>query len=456
MSTRHYRKAAALALVAAVGLSVAACSSSKGNSSAPGHTTITVDCPPAKTADKGADLAHWNADIAAFEKLNPTITIDTVSVGAQCDNPPDFTARLAGNTETNMFYGYMTDTSQVLQQGQAMDITSYVSSIPEWSQMSDLVKAPFTVGGKVYGVGYAGYTMGLVYNTKIFASAGITTPPTTWADVAADAKKITAFDPTIAGYEDYSAQNTGGWHFTAELYSLGGKMVSDDGKTAAFNSPEGVQVLTQLKNMRFTDNSMGSKQLLGWGDLLGNAGAGKVGMFIGAPDTIPTIQATFKGQSSDWAMTAMPGATGHGVGTLGGGSGYFFKTGDTPDQIKAGLAWLRYEDLTPGQGQFDFAFAKANGQAVGLPEPIIFNQGTPLQAALDKAKTANATVSLDQFKDFVANPVPIVVEPPDAQEIYAVLDKAMSAVLTQPNADPQALLATASASVNTILAGTGS
>jgi multiple sugar transport system substrate-binding protein len=455
MSTRHYRKAAALALVAAVGLSAAACSSSKA-SSAPGHTTITVDCPPAKTADGGADLKNWNADVAAFEKANPSITVLSVSVGAQCDNPPDFTARLAGNTETNVYYGYMTDTSQVLQQGQAMDISSYVTALPEWSQMSDLVKAPFTVGGKVYGIGYAGYTMGLVYNTKIFAKAGITTPPVTWDDVAKDAKIISTMDPTIAGYSDYSAQNTGGWHFTAELYSQGGKMVSDDGKTATFNSPEGKQVLTNLHNMRFGDNSMGSKQLLGWGDLLGNAGAGKVGMFIGAPDTIPAIQATFKGQTADWAMTAMPGQTGHGVGTLGGGSGAFFKTGDTPDQIKAGLKWIEYEYLTPGQGQFNFVNAKANGQAVGLPEPIIFNQGTPLQAALDKAKAASATVSLDQFKDFVANPVPIVVEPPMAQQIYAEIDKVMSAVLTQPNANIDALLATATTAVNTILAGTGS
>ncbi len=32
--------------------------------------------------------------------------------------------------------------------------------------------------------------------------------------------------PGVAGYEDYSAGNTGGWHFTAELYSRGGADVS--------------------------------------------------------------------------------------------------------------------------------------------------------------------------------------------------------------------------------------
>ncbi len=34
-------------------------------------------------------------------------------------------------------------------------------------------------------------------------------------------------------------------------------MVSDDGKTAAFNSDEGKAVLENLKKMRWDDNSMG-------------------------------------------------------------------------------------------------------------------------------------------------------------------------------------------------------
>ena len=66
-------------------------------------------------------------------------------------------------------------------------------------------------------------------------------------------------------------------------------------------------------------------------------------------------------------------------------------------------------------------------------------------------KAANATINLDDYAPFVADPVPTKVEPPKAQAIYAVLDGAMSAVLTDPNADPAALLGTAEKKVNTIL-----
>src|SRR5262249_36305772 len=150
---------------------------------------------------------------------------------------------------------------QVLDAGQAEDITSYVNSsaVPYWDSLIPSAKAVFTDGGKLYAIPYSAYTMGLVINKNLFKQAGLdpTKPPTTWQDVAADAKKIAALGADIAGYEEYSAGNTGGWHFTAELYSRGGQMVSDDGKAANFNNDIGKAVLQNLHDMRFNDNSVG-------------------------------------------------------------------------------------------------------------------------------------------------------------------------------------------------------
>jgi len=462
MSSRHYRKAAAVALVAGLALSVAACSSSKktdSSSSEPGKVTITVDCMP---VDAQATLKKdWNDDVAAFEKLHPNITIESKSVGSQCDNPPDFTARLRGGTMTDVFYAYMTDKDQVLDSGQVMDITKFINdkTVPSWASIDPSAKTPFQDGGKTYGIPTKNYNMGLVVNKNLFKAAGLdpANPPTTWQDVAKDAKLIA--DKAGAGtygFADYSAGNTGGWHFTAELYSRGGSMVSDDGKTAAFNNAQGAAVLQQLKDMRWTDNSAGQKQLLQWPDLLTQAASGKVGMFIGAPDAVTAVVTNFKGKYDDWAMGPMPGDNGPATATLGGGEGYFFKKGLSDDQVKAGLMWLSYEKLTPGKGQFDYARSKAENDPaaapVGLPEPKLFVAGSAAASQDDQLKAANATISLDDYKPFVAATTPIKVEPPQAQAIYAVLDAAMSGVLTDKNADPAALLATAEKKVNTILA----
>jgi multiple sugar transport system substrate-binding protein len=454
MSAPQYRKVAALALAAGLGLGFAACSTKSDGKDAAGKVVITVDCQP--VGAQAELLRDWNADVAAFEKLHPNITIKSVSVGAQCDNPPDFTARLQGGTMTDVFYAYMTDLGQVLDSGKAMDITQYVTkdTIPTWDSIDAGAKAVFSDNGKTYGIPTKNYSMGLVYNKTLFQKAGLDpkNPPKTWSEVREAAKKISALGSGISGYSDYSAGNTGGWHFTAELYSVGGQMVSADGKKASFNNDMGKKVLQNLKDMRYTDNSMGDKQLLGWPDLLTNAGAGKVGMFVGAPDATTAIVTQFQGKYQDWAMGPMPGPDGPAKGTLGGGEGYFFKKGLTADQVKAGLMWLAYEKLTPGKGQFDYVRAKPESQPVGLPQPQLFTVGSAAYKEELSLRKANANINVEDFAPFENNPVAIKTEPPQAQAVYAVLDAAMSAVLTDPAANIDTLLKTAEDKVNQLLA----
>jgi ABC-type glycerol-3-phosphate transport system substrate-binding protein len=455
MSVTQYRKVATLAFAAALGLSLAACST-KGDSSdsAGGKVTITVDCQPVG-AQKEL-LRDWNADVEAFQKLNPNITIKSVSVGAQCNNPPDFTARLAGGTVTDVFYAYMTDLQQVLDSGQAMEITPYITkdTLPTWDSISPGAKSAFSEGDKVYGIPTKNYSMGLLYNKNLFQQAGLDAknPPKTWEEVREAAKKITALGNGVAGYSEYSAGNTGGWHFTAEMYAQGGSIVTADGKKADFNNDMGKKVLQNLKDMRYTDNSMGTKQLLQWPDLLTNAGAGKVGMFIGAPDATTAIVTQFQGKYQDWAMAPMPGQGGPAKNTLGGGEGYFFKKGLSKEQVEAGLKWLAYEKLTPGKGQFDYVRAKPENQPVGLPQPQLFAPGTDAFKQDNDLKVANANVTVEDFALFVNNPVAIRFEPANAQAIYAILDGAMSAILTDPNANVDDQLKKAADKVDQALA----
>jgi ABC-type glycerol-3-phosphate transport system substrate-binding protein len=212
-------------------------------------------------------------------------------------------------------------------------------------------------------------------------------------------------------------------------------------------------VLQNLKTMRFGDNSVGTKQLLTWPDLLTNAGAGKVGMYLGAPDSVTAIVNSFKGSFADWAIAPMPGDNGPAKGALGGGAGYFFKKGLTADQIKAGLKWVSFENLTPGQGQFNYALQKSVNLPVGLPQPLIWKPGSALQKKDDDLKKANSNLNLSDYALYANNPVATVTEPTKAQQIYAILDGPMGAVLTNPNADIDALLADANTKIQAVLNG---
>jgi ABC-type glycerol-3-phosphate transport system substrate-binding protein len=311
----------------------------------------------------------------------------------------------------------------------------------------------FKDGDKTYGLPRNNYNMGLVYNRKLFTQAGLDpdAPPKTWSDVQAAAKKIAGLGAGYVGFGEYSAGNTGGWHFAASLYARGGSMVSDDGKTAAFNSGEGKAVLENLKQMRWNDNSMGSKQLLQWEDLMRMMGSGKLGMMIGAPDVVQSVNNDFQGKFEDYGVTAVPES--EGKASLSGGDGYMFNPKATPEKIKAGLLWLEFHELTPGKGQFNYARSKEQGRPVGLPIPDLYGDSAPGQEIIALRKQY-ATVPVDHFAPYVAAQSNITnkLEPPKAQELYAVLDVAMSAVLTRKDADIDKLLSDAESKANKILA----
>ncbi|GGJ45430.1 ABC transporter substrate-binding protein [Streptomyces brasiliensis] len=446
MRSTGFRRTFAALSVCSLALAVSACGSSDESSG--GKTRITVNCEPPKSAK--VDRSFFEQDIASFEKQNPDI--DVVAHDAfPCQDPKTFDAKLAGGQMEDVFYTYFTDAKHVVDINQAADLTSYVKEVKSYDTIQQQLRDIYTVDGKIYGIPRTGYSMGLIYNKKLFAQAGLDPekPPATWEELRADARKIAALGNGTVGYADYSAQNQGGWHFTAELYSQGGDVVSADGKKATIDTPEGHAVLQNLHDMRWTDNSMGSKQLLVINDVQQLMGSGKLGMYLSAPDNIPILVKEKGGNYKDLALAPMPG----GKGTLIGGDGYMFNKKATPAQIRAGLKWLDHMFLTPGKGFLgDYARAKKQDAPVGLPEPRLFAGAA--DAKDQEVKKANANVPVENYQAFLDGnqSLEMKIEPPNAQQIYSVLDGAVSAVLTKKDADIDQLLKQASGKIDSILA----
>ena len=441
-----------VALTASFALTLTACGTGEKDAKsadASGPVTITVNNMPPETEKVQRQM--FLEDVAEFEKTHPGVKIDGKE--GKMD-PASFSAKLAGGQLENAFYVYFTDPAGLIARKQAADITPYVKDFPAIQQIKPNLLQVFGDGkGKTYGLPEGNYTMGLVYNRVLFAKAGLdpNKPPMTWDEVREYGKKIAALGGGVNGYGDYSKNNTGGWHFTAEMYSRGGDVAVQgaDGKwTAAFNNDTGRAVLQQLHDMRFTDNSMGERQLLEWADLLQQAGAGKLGMYLATADNIPTIVAQYKGKAEDYGFGPMPG----GQGTLGGGGGYMFSPKGSPAQIKAAMSWVLFRHANPDRIEFGKKRDAENKLPVGLPEPNIFTGAADQAYQATSKKYAN--VPTENFAPFDAAKakIPLKLEPPNAQKIYAVLDTAMAAVLTKPDADVSKLLADAEKQVNAILA----
>jgi multiple sugar transport system substrate-binding protein len=449
-----HRKAAALAAVGVM-LAAAGCSSSSSpsTSASSGNVTIVVGCEPPTTQPAQRDF--FLQDIADFEAANPGITVKGDDANP-CEVPAKFTASLAAGTEDTVFYTAFTDPQNVIAANQAADITPYLKDITNYSSILPQLLNVYRPNGAgdLYGIPVNNYSEGLVYNTTLFQQAGITSPPATWAEVETDAKAISKLGNGDIGYVDLSAQNTGGWHFAAEIYSRGGQMVTGTGDSAkaAFDNSTGLSVLQALHQMRFVDNDMGTKQGLAWSDPQQIMSTGKLGMYVGAPDTITNMHATYNTPYTNIAMAPLPGVSAPS-GTLLGGDGYMFNKKDTPAQIVAGIKFLDYEFLTPNLGQFNYARTAGAGQPVGLPEPDLFIAGSAAdtQATSDEKASANVpSANFTAYTQGLTN-MKLIVEPPQAQAIYAQGDKAMYAALTDPNANLQQLLDTFASATNTIL-----
>ncbi|MFJ7330720.1 ABC transporter substrate-binding protein [Streptomyces cyaneofuscatus] len=447
MRSSVLRRTCTAAVATALAVTGLAACNSEGESAADGKTRITVNCWPQPSAK--IDHQRFDEDVKTFEKQNPDIDI-TAHDAFPCQDPKTFDAKLAGGQMEDVFYTYFTDTERVVSINQAADITEYVKDLKAYKDIAQPLRDAYTVDGKIYGVPRTNYSMGLLYSKALFTKAGLDPekPPTTWPEVQAAAKKIAGLGNGTVGFAEYSAQNQGGWHFTAHIYSQGGSVVSEDGKKATVDTPEGKAVLQNLKDMRWRDNSMGAKQLLIINDTLQMMGSGKLGMYLAAPDNVPRIVKEAGGKYEDLAFAPMPG----GKGTLMGGDGYMFNKKATPEQIKAGLKWLEWTFLTPGQGYMNnYARAAEDKSPVGLPEPRLFTGAT--DAKDQELKKASANVPVANYQAFIdgGQQLDMKLEPKHGQQIYAVLDGAVSAVLTKKDADIDQLLKDAQSKIDGIL-----
>jgi ABC-type glycerol-3-phosphate transport system substrate-binding protein len=449
------RAAAAVVAVTALGLGAAACSSSGPSNSSSGPVTISINCAPTQ-AQNPIQHKEWVQDVATFEKANPNIKIVSV-YNYPCTNLPTFTAQLRAGTEPDIFYIDFTDLPQVLTAGQAADITQYVNSktVPTLKDVVPAAMRAVTAGQTIYGLPTSNYTQGLIYNRALFSQAGLNPndPPTTWAQVETDAKAIAKLGNGIEGWGDYSAGNNGGWHFASYMDALGGTTVNANNvpPTAGFDNANGLAILEALHTLRFTDNAMSATQGLAWGTLQQQFAAGKLGMYIAAPDDIyNVIVPTDKGNINDIGMGPLPSLSGKPAGSLGGGNAYIFAKHDTPAQIEAGIKFIDFESLTPGQGTtFNFARLKADGIPVGFDEPSLFDGAAGAQVSALRAKYS--TINQSYYQSYVTANEASDGEPVDAQAVYKTLDPMMLAVLTERNVNIPALLKSSATSVDTLL-----
>jgi multiple sugar transport system substrate-binding protein len=442
---------AGLAAFAMVG-ALAACSSGGGDDS--GTTELRV-----ATFPPGADEAAYTAfeeQEKQFEKANPDI--DVIGVEYEWEGPT-FAVQLAGGSLPDVFTVPFTDSKTLLENGQLMDVTDEVTELGYADKFNPVMLEGVTDSdGRIFGFPRQAYAMGLHYNRTLFEQAGLDpdSPPTTWDEVREAAKAISE-GTGKAGFMEMTQNNTGGWQLTAATVARGGSIQEDNGDgtyTSTIANDATKAALEFLQTLRWDDNSLGANFLLDWGTINQEFAAGNIGMYSSGSDVYTALVRDFSLNPDDYGLTVVP--VEDGGGTLGGGD--IAVVSPTVDETTkaAAVTWIDWyymqKLLNEEAAVKDAETLAASDQAVGTPVLPVLDRETYEESLTWIEPYIN--VPRDQMTPFIEGvweQTPMGEPKGKTQEIYALLDTVVQAVLTDQNADIDALLEKADADAQALL-----
>jgi ABC-type glycerol-3-phosphate transport system substrate-binding protein len=436
--------AAALLAASAAGISVASAQSSSSSS-------VSISVASLIPGSTKAATTQFNNQVTEFEKANPGIKVKSVTYQW---TGPTFAAKLAAGTLPTVFTVPFTDARTLGTNKQLADLSKYVRALPYFKEYNPAVIAEGTTSnGKIIAVPTAAYAQALHYNRALFSQAGLdpNSPPTTWAQVMADAKIISQKTGKAGYVEMGKDDNTAGWILTTIAYSLGGRMETGTGTkaVATLNNPATVSALNMLQQMRWTDNSMGSNFDYGWSDINQAFAAGQVGMYVSGSDVFTNLVQASNIDPSIYGLTALPTAAGNPkAAVLGGGTLAAVRPNASAAQIAAAVKWIDffYEQplVNKAAAIRNAKTLAASKQPIGVPALPVFDQkqytlaNTWIKSYINVPLNQMTGYTNGVFKQHLA------AEPAaSTQSVYHSLDAAVEAVLTTPDANIPALLAQA-------------
>jgi ABC-type glycerol-3-phosphate transport system substrate-binding protein len=320
------RTAAAVGVaVALAGAAVAGCGSSspKSNTGSSSSSAIPAKLTVWRMGAAVASQVTWmNGVVAQWKKDNPQYKNTKVVVDwiPWTSNTTDWTNALtSGKGGPDITEIGNTETPGLASQGALADITSDVHS---WSNDSQLIAgnlANDTVNGNIFAVPWFGGVRGIWYNKNQFAAAGITSPPTTWAELTSDAKALMKKYPGTYGLgaptDDTDAIVSFIWGAGGQVaVKQGGKWVAELTSPA---SEKGIEFYASLLNSEHVSSTkyigeteIGAPGTAGPGGAEEDFALGKLDMYIDGPWAEAQLTQVNKKNESQWASFPIPSENG--------------------------------------------------------------------------------------------------------------------------------------------------
>ncbi len=236
--------------IAALSLGLSGCSggSVTGNTGGGGATAITV-----WSSYTGPNATVAQELVDEFNDSQDDYDVTLQFAAGQNEFTPKLVNAIKNGAGPNAVLGDTTpqNISTVAETGKVLPLSPLLddSDVLSKDDFTGALLSTGTVDGELYAIPTDAGDYAIVYNKQLFAEAGITDTPTTWAELADVAEQLTNGSTQ---YGIYLPSLNGEWAvFTwqSTLWSAGGEFLSEDNTEVEFDSPEGVEALTAWTDM---------------------------------------------------------------------------------------------------------------------------------------------------------------------------------------------------------------
>ena len=329
--------------VAATGLMIGgalvACSSSPGAS---GSGTSATSAQIEAALQKKSTITYWSwtpsakAQVAAFEKQYPNVTVKLVNAGTGNDQYTKLqNAIKAGSGAPDVAQIEYFALPQFALSNSLVDLSKFGFDSLK-SDFSASTWSSVDLNGGLYGLPQDSGPMALFYNKAVFDQYGLTVPKT-WDEYIADAQKLHAADPT-----KYITNDSGDPGLTTSLiWQAGGQPYKSDGTKVTINLQDAGSKKWADTWDKLIEPGLVSTQP-SWNDAwYKGLGDGTIASLLAGAWMPGVLEGSVAGSAGNWRVAPLPSYDGSAVTSENGGSSQVVLKQSKNQLVAAGfLKWL--------------------------------------------------------------------------------------------------------------------
>jgi sn-glycerol 3-phosphate transport system substrate-binding protein len=295
---------------------------------------VAVGGPIAKIVDEFA---------ADFTKENPAIKVTPIYAGAYQDTiVKALTAHKSGTPPVTSVL-LSTDMFTLIDEDAIVPFDDFVKTAEDKAWLASFYKAFMLnsqTGGKTWGIPFQRSTIVQYYNKELFKAAGLdpNKPPTTWAEMADYAKKLTVKDAS-GKVTQYGVQIPSSgfpyWLFQGLAIQNGVVMANDAGNAVKLDDPKVIEALQYWIDL--TKQGVHPPGIVEWGTTPKDFFEKKVAMMWTTTGNLTNVRTNAK---FDFGVAMLPAGQRKGSPT-GGGNFYIFKK-SSPAQQEAAFKFIKW------------------------------------------------------------------------------------------------------------------